>query len=140
MCPLLVSSFLQFGVTITYSMGINMRFDSTPAQYSPCEGESIGTIGRDTRLCKLIAGELVWSGEEPACRRTLYLYKWILSCNYKYAVLLCDPGELSITDGAISFEDTAVLQPADPNNPNALNGGFIVGTQAFYVPVTQALP
>ncbi len=25
-----------------------------------------------------------------------------------------------------------MLQPADPNNPNALNGGFIVGTQAFY--------
>ena len=71
MCPELVSSFPQFGVTITYSTGPNMRFDFTFAQYSPCEGESIGTIGRRTRFCELIAGELVWSGEEPECRRTL---------------------------------------------------------------------
>ncbi len=77
MCPELTPTFgPDFGVTITYSLGPNMRFDFTSAQYSPCEGESIGTIGRRTRFCELIAGELVWSGEEPECRRTL-LYNYL---------------------------------------------------------------
>ncbi len=44
-----------------------------------------------------------------------------------YAVLLCDPNELSITDGFIRF--TAELQPPEANY---LNGGYLVGTQASY--------